>query len=371
MATTEHQNKTTRSGDFLLIGMFFLLIFAPICDSVFHIDRTPFASENRLLSSRPRYSAAKGLKQYFQDVETYANDHFGFRNYLVRLNNKVRYSFFADQNSGNVIIGKDDWLFFAGDGMVDHYRGTKRFNEKQLETWRLLLERRQNWLAQKGIKYLFVIAPDKQTIYPEHLPDWLKRGEETKLDQFLAYMKQHSTISILDLRTTLQEARKLAPTYYNTDTHWNYYGGFVATREIMEKSSLSRPLELDWFEQEHKRVPGGDLVKLLGLDLNDIPEANYVTFSTRTNSAVSTNEPGAAVVFHDSFAEGLRPFLQYHFGKVAYSAHYELDPTLIEEQRPSVVISEIVERYLNTTDVESLLHKEHWSAATASAKASR
>ena len=34
-----------------------------------------------------------------------------------------------------------------------------------------MIDRADRWLAARGIKYLFVIAPDKPMIYPEFTPD--------------------------------------------------------------------------------------------------------------------------------------------------------------------------------------------------------
>ena len=33
------------------------------------------------------------------------------------------------------------------------------------------LDRLHDWLATKGIRFVFVVAPDKSEIYPEHLPE--------------------------------------------------------------------------------------------------------------------------------------------------------------------------------------------------------
>ena len=41
----------------------------------------------------------------------------------------------------------------------------------------ILVEPREDWLAARGIVYLFGFAPAKPTIYPEHLPSGVRRGE--------------------------------------------------------------------------------------------------------------------------------------------------------------------------------------------------
>jgi hypothetical protein len=44
-----------------------------------------------------------------------------------------------------------------------------------LETERREFVRRSRWLAERGSLYAVLVAPNKETIYPELLPDWLKK----------------------------------------------------------------------------------------------------------------------------------------------------------------------------------------------------
>ena len=96
--------------------------------------------------------------------------------------------------------------------MIEHFEGVNQFAAQDLEDWKALLEHRRDWLALRGIKYIFIVAPDKDSIYPEYLPDWMtKVRSHTKLDQFFDYMHLHSTVEVLDLRPTLLEQSTLPP----------------------------------------------------------------------------------------------------------------------------------------------------------------
>src|SRR5436190_21050559 len=104
--------------------------------------------------------------------------------------------------------------------MVEHYTGLARFSEQELKDWQELLEGRRDWLARRGCKYLFVVPPDKHSVYPEYLPDWLIKSETpSKVQQLIAHMKAHSTVPTLDLREALVEAKQGAVLYQMTDTH--------------------------------------------------------------------------------------------------------------------------------------------------------
>jgi alginate O-acetyltransferase complex protein AlgJ len=53
------------------------------------------------------------------------------------------------------------------------------------------------------------------------------------------------------------------------------------------------------------------------------------------------------VMFRDSFATYLIPFLGYHFQRSVYIWQRPWDLALIEREKPDVVIDEMLERYLD------------------------
>lgn len=363
----------------IVLGLFAVLVWLPSLDSLFHFDHTPAFNEKRVLAHFPQLkSGLGGLKEYISGLEAYFNDHFGCRNRLIFWHTKWTHDFFRSSGVPKVLFGKDGWLFWADDQMVEHYRGVNQFTTQDLENWKTLLERRRDWLAQRGIKFIFAVAPDKDSIYPEYLPDWItKVRPETKLDQFYNYMRAHSTVEVLDLRPVLVDAKRMAPVYFKNDAHWNNLGGFLATEAITKTLAQQlpglKPLSLDSFELQPTTRRGGDLAMFLGLnDLTDdkamslqpkpsLPtlgmseqlEASQGMFFT-TNAATQGN----AIVFRDSFAYFMEPYLGYHFHKVTYIWQYGLDARWIESEKPVVVISEMVERNFNVRNPKEMMASE-------------
>ena len=361
-----------------LIALFFLFLGVPLLDLFFHIDPTSPPSENRLLAAfPPPPDGLGGAKKFLAGWENYFSDHFGCRRCLILWHNKLKWSLFKEKGVRNVLVGTDGWLFFSAAQMIEHYRGALQFSEPELNAWQQLLEHRRDWLAQRGIPYLFVLAPDKQSIYREHLPAWLQPlGGRTKVDQLLAHMKAHSTVAMLDLRPVLLEAKKSAPVYQKTDTHWNELGAFVAGEEVIRTLAEKQlpglaPLSLGSFNRTNRLAAGGDLARGLGVSLT---ESNAVFFTPKPelpaleifiptgeherDMAYAKNPQGRghAMIFHDSFGRYWVPFLGYPFGEADFFWHhqYELDAALIERERPVVVISEMLERFFNVTDPNEL-----------------
>jgi alginate O-acetyltransferase complex protein AlgJ len=355
----------------VLIVLFTVFLVLPLLDMVFKIDPTSPRNENRLLAPFPEAPKdIRGFKKFFPALEAYFNDHFGCRRVLIMWHNKLVLSLFKD-DSHEVLVGTDGWLYFTSSRMIDHYRGDLQFTEKDLCDWQNLLEHRRDWLADRGIKYIFVIAPDKQSIYPEYLPAWLtKTGRPTKVDEFLAYMKAHSTVEILDLRPVLLTAKKSAPVFQKTDTHWNQSGAFAACESIVSRLAEDQlpeltPMSPEAFNITNRLTEDGDLARMLGVSMI---ESNAFFFTPKPGlPALEISDPtmhpegtrafskqpggrGLAFVYHDSFGHYWIPFLGYEFQEVDYFWQTYFDPKMIDQKRPEVVIDEEVERFFNTAD---------------------
>jgi len=371
-----------------MIVCLFVLLWLPTLDLLFHLDHSPMPNENRALGKFPVLEATeKSVQDFPAGLEAYFRDHFGFRNRLIRLGSRWKHDLFKESDTADGLAGQAGWLFFSGDYMMEDFQGLKKFSPQVLQEWQTLLEKRRDWLAQRGISYLFVIPPDKHSIYPEFLPNWLaQRKASSKLDQFLAYMKAHSKVAVLDLRPVLLEGKKSSCTYLQTDTHWNSFGAFLGYQALvqalrLQMPDLREPLPLTDFVQHPTHQDAGDVAKLLGQQ-SQVVESNAVVMSPRPplgrpavipaddrlpkkwkplNNPVATqysDATGKAVVFHDSFACAWYPFLGYHFQEVVYIWQYEWDAAFLKREKPTVVIDEILERLFDKTDPAELLQKD-------------
>ena len=319
-------------------------------------------------------------------MEAYFNDHFGFRKRLVRWNNRWKGQLFHDSGSRSVLAGRDGWLFFCGDRMIQNYTGEAVFSEQDLTNWRRLLEMRRDWLQARGIKYLFVIPPDKHRVYPEYLPDWLEAARApSKAQQLADYLKAHSTVEVLDLQPALVEAKTNRVLYLKTDTHWNFFGGFVAYRALVQ--ALTRqmpglePLPLEIFDWKQISTAAGDLARQNGTAsfrtepqaMEPIPVKPLATLQdvydpvrlpqkgvkeTWPFFTLNTNATGRAMVFHDSFACSWYGLLGQHFKEVFYFWQYDWNRPLIEREKPDVVIDQMLERFFNQEDPAVLAQRD-------------
>jgi hypothetical protein len=371
-----------------LIIIFIALLWLPTLDSLWGLDRSPPPNEKRKLANYPVYKSLRSMGPYLAALEGYFDDHFGFRKRLVRWNNHWKLKLFNESPVSMAMQGREGWLYWAGDGMLANYEGTTRFDEQELNDWQKLLETRRDWLAARGEKYVFVIAPDKHSVYPEYLPEWVvKSGKPSKLDQLLAHMRAHSTVEVIDLRPALIAAKNAGATYLQTDTHWNTFGAFIACQQLVRSLQGQlpgiKPLLLDAFDRKSIVGPGGDLAVCLEQE-DEMQETQEVRFAPRLPlsplrqinagpigqwtgaGAVITRNPdavGKAVLFRDSFGEAWIPFLGYHFHEAIYFRQTEWNKQLLEREKPDVVIDEMAERLFNNQNPRQLLKMDALSGS--------
>lgn len=370
----------SRLESILLSVLFCIGISLPLCKQMIMGEPDTLSIEARPLNKfpAPPRKTASSVRKYTTGLENYYNDHFGFRSALLRLNTIVKAGCLRVSPAGNVDFGKNGWLFLK-DWMT--FRGTMDVRKQDLEQWRLTLERRDAWLAKRGIRYLYVMAPNKSTIYSDYLAKPLNEAHAAaSIEQLNTYLSAHSQVPFLSLREALLDARTKSPDrlYYPSDTHWNTMGAYVGYRELMLRLQTWFP-ELQPSKRSDFRVSetmhNGDLARMIG-----IPEfAAGKEFELEPLSPAKTTETGfklpdveqsewilpvsiantdptrklTAVVLRDSFGTSLVPYLVPHFSKVIsiwsteVSQKFEADlADVVEREKPDVFIEERVERVL-------------------------
>jgi alginate O-acetyltransferase complex protein AlgJ len=360
-------------SDTVLVIVFLAAICLPAADVFFGLDPTRL-SEKRRLAPPPRVRLDRPLEvSYTAAFESWWNDNFGFRRSLV-----VGYSrtllALGVSPTPSVIVGRSGWLFFAGDEALASYRAVQPFAEAELAAWQRRIETRRDWLAARGIRFLVVIAPNKETVYPEFMPESLNRVRTvTRLDQLVAHLRAHSSVALLDPRDALRSAKADGILYLKTDTHWNDVGAWLLYREIVTGLRLWYP-ELEAtpataFAPVTRRGWSGDLATMLGME-GRLTEERLLLEPRRVHlarvadpgprpedaqrevSAAERGEPSLprVIMFHDSFGVSLQPFLEESFSRIVFSSgptdwRRNFDAALVERERPAVVIQEIAERF--------------------------
>lgn len=295
-------------------------------------------------------------------LEKYFNQNFRLRDWLVHVNYWFRLNVAGEKDFHDVLLGNDGWLYYSGERNLDYYQHTPLLSQSQITMMMDQLTETQKDLTKKNIKFLIVVAPNKETIYPEYLPAEIQQsGDVSILDQILKANKIYR-LPIVDLRPALLEAKKDTQVYYRTDTHWNPEGAFAAYQEIADELQKMFPAISSYPMKEFRKTPekiSGDLAVMLTMktELAEeswemeplfIRKAESTSFGDgyHITSTTDVSSLPKAVIFRDSFYNGLQPYLAEHFKQAILVRSFKVDMPLIDQEKPDVVILEIAERYM-------------------------
>lgn len=357
-----------RKGYFhlLVVSTFLIGISLPVC--LLHWQATSIV-EQRTLAPFPHFGwSYPELTRFPLAFERFFNDHFGGRFSLIHGYSWLLFSILGVSPTTKVVAGKDGWLFY--ELSRNELAPNRLFTVAELGRWKDHLEAKHKWLQEQGLAYVFIIAPDKHTIYREYLPTRLatKLSSPSRYDQLVDYMKEHSDVPIIDLRSALLEAKKSTQVYRKIDSHWNTIGAAVAQYEIARSlGRLSpffqpRPYRLDEFLMvDHV---GGDLSDMMNVVLQEripvLPENRFVPCESRIEDreifmrerifTVCPFETGSdALIFRDSFFTALQPYVSQYFHEATYiwtrPSLAELQKMVLE-RKPDIVLEERVGRDL-------------------------
>lgn len=391
--TPEH-SKTVPVGRRAIFAGLVLAICAPLLAWAFGVPELAHVQEMRELATWPDWRATK-FEKWPAAFEAWLGDHFPSRTRVVQWYGIVRHRWLGEP-SARVAVGRNDWLFYIGEGTVPDLLGRERMSPGELSAWQRAIEGRRAWWRERGAEYLLVLVPNKTTIYPELLPAFIRSQVRSgKFDQLVTqFREQSSPVPLLDLRPVLLAAKARQTVYWPTDSHWSGEGLAVASDAIMQRlGELGVPLRTrdDSVWTKIERVPReGDCVWLLTMkgrwpvgpvsqlrltfppDLRVVPTplSDFSTWKAVSPWATPlaferASGVGRAVMLCDSFFRvGGQPddvnaqsplilsfqrFVSlWDWTATKNLSTYEVMVNIAEKEHPTVVIEQWTERYLRT-----------------------
>ena len=334
-------------------------------------------NENRKLASAPKIDLTY-LDPLPNQVNDWFSDHFYGRSILMNAFDTFQ-SWTGEINAApnKVIIGKEGWVFL-NEKPMDQYLGKNLFSNEELRNIFHQQIQRKKWLNERGISYYLIIAPNKQSIYPEFLPDYFQRENvTTQLDQLAELFAQDTSFRFLDLRQILKSKKRDNLLYQLTDTHWNDLGAFYSYQAIARllKKDFSRiePVSLEENTQRRSSNQLGNLARMARLSdkyseaipllqpknpktwlegrvSSDSVSSIYPQFRVTAEIRNSGNKDlPKLLVVRDSYTTYMIPWLSSHFGTSVYlwdNWQYELHENIIEAEKPDAVMVIMLEEYL-------------------------
>ncbi|CAN5594253.1 hypothetical protein BH10ACT11_BH10ACT11_15520 [soil metagenome] len=263
-----------------------------------------------------------------------------------------------------VLQGSDGWLFLRGDGnnVIGQHTGRVTRGWRGRRRWRSLLAERTKLQDELDFVWAMEIVPDKEAVYPEFLPPSVVPAPSRPVHEILE-LADGAGAPVHYLLDDLIAAKSRGELYSKTDTHWNFRGSFAAYQAICERLA-GRGLDLRILEQAEIRWETYDGHQDLGMKLSPpqlskhvradlIEHRSKLVFDNRIARHSRTlifeqdaPELPSALVFGESFAFHLLIFLKESFRRLAFVHTSSLSPEVVAAERPDVVLSVPIERFM-------------------------
>lgn len=313
------------------------------------------AGGNQALSRAPSLRDAEGRwnPDYLSQIQDYAGDNFYLRQEMITAWSALNAKGLQSSITQDVVLGTDGWLYF-GDTLPD-YAGLDTMTDRERFSVVYNLSLISEYCESQGARFLFTVAPNKNSLYPVHMPGLTPSREPHDAELLPEVMDQYKWWSdYLDLFSLFREQEETL--YFKTDSHWNGKGAAFAADAINQALGRSSSYFEGPFTPE--TVHKGDLYDMLypagdgqeddpvyggGLNFEyDAPIRSAENLTIMTHGGGE----GSLLMFRDSFGNNLYPYLADSFGAALFSRSmpYRLD--LVSQREADFVVAELVERNL-------------------------
>lgn len=340
-----------KSISMIFILLFLLLSLIPSIGMLFQGEVK--AAANETLASAPELTGRDGKLNIavLKQTSDYVSDRLFMRKPLITAWAELNAALLRSSANESVVLGSDGWLYFSDS--LDDYRG-RSMEEDALRRAAENLSRMQAFAKKNGIRFLFTVAPNKNSLYPEHMPHSIPHEHElSSIERLLPYLEEYG-IHYVDLFSAFAEAGECY--YYKTDSHWTDQGAALAADALLHAAEKESAYFSGAFNkgEDHR----GDLYEML-YPSGSLREESLVyapfTFQSLNNPnggnalrILTHNESASGKLFcwRDSFGISLYPYLAESYSDALFSRSESYDLNQVLSFKADTLVLEIVERNL-------------------------
>lgn len=313
--------------------------------------------ENRDMAPVPAFYTESGVNLGFLcDAGAWFEDHFAFRSKWVTGHALLMGKVFHVSAQERVITGKDGWLYYK-DSLED-FQGADLMSDRQLFHVAHSMAMVQRYAEEKGIKFVFTVAPNKNSLYGEYMPYYYQafRSGKSNLSRLQKYLDSEG-VNYVDLYGQLK-SRKEQGLYHKRDSHWNNAGAALASDTILSYLGKEHPKYAGQRPYSIRRDFEGDLDKMLYPAAITLEEEIYYdpqpqfTYCEEVESNFApkirtvSSGAGSLVMYRDSFGNALLHYMAEAYGNAYFSRGLPYQLSDLQEYMADALVIERAERFL-------------------------
>lgn len=316
----------------------------------------------------------KSVNDFVESAETYLDKRIGFRSELLELYQQMNDKLFSEMEHPIHMYGKDGHMFYKADLYINDYQHLN-LDADWAKGFAEGIKSFQDYSESKDKTFIYMLLPDKKTIYGEYFPDGYNvLGEESRTDQVLSFLDENNVNYYWAKDRMLKGKESMLVNNKKYDiTHWNENGTFIVLQELFEKLREShpeiKPLDINDFEVTEEimeKLANSDFVINEAVPLYT-PKENNAVLDRSWRETHKTIFPGEQIhyfsyhynpqnedkprilVIHDSYLAEKEKFFTGSFGEVFFIHRYniynlELFEYYVDHIDPDIIVYENPER---------------------------
>lgn len=292
-------------------------------------------------------------------------------------------------NQENVRIGAHGW-FFLDPGSDRDAEPVRKAGADISAAWVELLQSRSRLLSDRSIKYIFLPAPDKNTVLHQYYDGSVAESHDSVI-RVISDNYHKDVPCFINLLPKFKKQVEKYPLYWKTASHWSSVGCFSAYQQLcmrmgikprvdifqcphrdtdflfdlgaLLKEPIRENVRIYELVQKAKRVYANPLVRFIedsGRSLSDdLLSGAHIVYKNSTPDVADLK----VVLFGDGFSDYRSFLLTGMLAESVKELHFiwnsRLDYEYIDFVKPDIVISESSESSMYKVPVDDLCIQEH------------
>lgn len=212
----------------LFIALFFAASLAPLVLMPWFGNQEA-ESADADVTLAPAIVNGKPDLHFIEKAGDYFSKKFAFRRELVTACDIIKAKVFGISGQDGVVAGRKGYLFYK-DSFND-FLGRDSLPDYDIASMAHNIRLIQDELNARNIEFLFTVAPNKNSLYPELMPERYKPEVEKRNIKRLRPLLREYGVRYLNLYKLFNDIDDVM--YLKGDSHWNNTGAALVTGELV------------------------------------------------------------------------------------------------------------------------------------------
>lgn len=219
-------------ADVLFCFLCMVILIIPMALLNVKPDQTS-AIDNKRLTEWESFSFQNNFRNGFQN---YLNDRIGFREEAIDAYTVLNDKLFHVLVHPLYMYGQNGNIYYKESSYIAGFQRINN-NEAFMDSMISFLEKTKDYLDKKDIGFVYFLAPDKKTIYPEYFPKTVHVSNNKSWTELMEEKLSKTEVDFVVPVEELKKAKEENVIYnvkYDT-THWNELGAFVGHKLLDQR----------------------------------------------------------------------------------------------------------------------------------------